>query len=172
MTEVIGIIGNRGSGKTCLMTSLLYIDYNLQHKIIANYHLKFPCIYMSFPQIAELPEEMTGATLGFDELGIGADSRQFFSKRNNNIGKLITQIRKRKCLLYYTVQRLNLIDKRIRQQTDRYILMEASPNPGRFIMRMIDANNGDLIYKSVFDGRQFFQLYDTNEIIDLEEEDD
>lgn len=172
MTEVVGIIGDRGAGKTCLLTSLLYIDYKLGNKIICNYGVKFPATYMSFSKVAELPESLMRATLGFDELGIGADSRQFFSKRNSSIGKLITQIRKRKCLLYYTVQRLNLIDKRIRQQTDNFILMEKTPKTGRFMMRMINAATGELEYKSLFDGRNFFELYDTNEIIELEGDED
>ena len=79
MTEVVGIIGNRGAGKTCLLTSLLYIDSQLGNKIICNYSVKFPATYMTFSQVADLPESLKGATLGFDELGIGADSREFFS---------------------------------------------------------------------------------------------
>lgn len=170
MSEVVGIIGNRGAGKTCLLTSLLYIDYNMKHKIIANYHLKFPFTYMPFEELSELPESLKGATIGMDELGIGADSRQFFSKRNSNITKLITQLRKRHCLLYYTVQRHNLIDKRIRQQTDNYILMEKTGHKGIFTMRMLDGWTLELLSKSSFDGRKFFDMYDTNEIIELKEE--
>lgn len=172
MTEVIGIIGDRGAGKTCLMTGLLYIDYELGNKIICNYTVKFPATYMPFSKVAELPESLAGATLGFDELGIGADSRQFFAKRNNNIGKLITQIRKRKCLLYYTVQRLNLIDKRVRQQTDYFILMEKTPIAGKFVLRLVNGNSGELEAKTEYDGAQFFNMYDTNEIIEFEGEDE
>ncbi len=172
MTEVVGIIGNRGAGKTCLLTSLLYIDSQLGNKVICNYSVKFPATYMTFSQVADLPESLKGATLGFDELGIGADSREFFSKRNSKIAKLITQIRKRKCLMYYTVQRLNLIDKRVRQQTDKYILMEKTPVNGIFILRLLEGWNLEMTAKSTFDGRKFFDMYDTNEIIELEEDND
>lgn len=169
MTEVIGIIGDRGAGKTCVMTALLYTDYITGYPVICNYHVKFPATYMSFSKIATLPPELEKSTMGFDELGIGADSRNFFSKRNNNIGKLITQLRKRKCLLYYTVQRFNLVDKRIRQQTDKFIFMEKTDRKGKFIFRMVDAVTQELTHKSVFKGYKFFDLYDTYEIIDLEE---
>lgn len=168
--QVVGIIGNRGAGKTCLMTDLLYKDYKAGRKVIANYHLKFPVVYMSFEKVATLPEELQDATLGFDELGIGADSRAFFSKRNSKISKLVTQIRKRKCLLYYTVQRFNLIDKRIREQTDYFILMEAKKAKGVFIGYVLDGGTGDNIRRFVFYGHKAFGLYDTNEIIDFEEE--
>lgn len=171
MTELIGIIGDRGAGKTCLMTALLYIDYANGHKIVANYHLNFPSKYMTFEQVADLPPNIKNATLGFDELGIGADSREFFKKRNSGIGKLITQIRKRNCLLYYTVQRLNLIDKRVRQQTDKFILMEKTSTPGISILRLLEGWNAEMIAKTTFDGRRFFDMYDTNEIIDTYEED-
>ena len=150
------------------MTALLYLDYSLGHKIICNYKVNFDAKYMSFEKVATLPKELEGATLGFDELGIGADSRNFFSKRNNNLGKLIMQLRKRKCLMYYTVQRLNLIDKRIRQQTDQLILMEKTPQKGKFLLRVIESNTSLLISKSIFNGDKIWDLYDTNEIIELE----
>lgn len=169
MTELIGIVGDRGAGKTCLMTALLYIDYANGHKIVANYHLNFPFKYMSFQKVAELPPDIKNATLGFDELGIGADSREFFKKRNSGIGKLITQIRKRNCLMYYTVQRLNLIDKRIRQQTDKYILLEKTANHGISVLRLLEGWNTEMLAKTTFDGRRFFDMYDTNEIIEAEE---
>ena len=170
--EVVGIIGDRGAGKTCLMTALLYIDYRLGFPIVANYSLNFKANYMGFAKVATLPESLRGTTIGIDELGIGADSREFFKKRNSDIAKLITQLRKRQCLFYYTVQRLNLIDKRIRQQTDKYILMEATNTEGIFIMRMLNGWNSDLLYKSKFNGKPFFDMYDTNEIIELEDKEE
>lgn len=168
MTEVIGIVGDRGAGKTCLMTALLYIDSQLGNKIICNYKVKFPAKYMSFKKVATLPKEIISATLGFDELGVGADSREFFKKRNADIGKLITQIRKRKCLLYYTVQRLNLIDKRIRQQTDLFFLMEKTEHEGIFTLTVIKANTGELVQKTNFDGSKVWDFYDTTELITLD----
>lgn len=110
--------------------------------------------------------------MGFDELGVGADSREFFRKRNNDIGKLITQIRKRQCLFYYTVQRLNLVDKRIRQQTDKFILMEKTKEEGKFILRMVDGSDHGLLFKTIFNGKPFFNMYDTNEIIELDDKED
>ena len=127
---------------------------------------------MSFSKVATLPDSIKGSTMGFDELGVGADSREFFRKRNSDIGKLITQIRKRQCLFYYTVQRLNLVDKRIRQQTDKFILMEKTKDEGRFILRMVDGSDHGLLFKTIFNGKPFFNMYDTNEIIELDNKED
>lgn len=168
MAEVIGIMGDRGTGKTCFLTCLLHTDYEEGRKIISNYRLEFPVINMSFEQVTGLPEELQNATLGFDELGIGADSREFFSKTNKKLAKLITQIRKRNCILFYTVQRLNLIDKRLRQQTDYFFLIEKTRITGHFLIHVMDYG-GDIVNKMVFDGRPYFDLYDTNEIIDFGE---
>lgn len=122
--EFIGIIGDRGSGKTNLMTKYLY-DFSLEgYDIVANYPVKFKARYMPFSEIRKMPEEIEDTIIGMDELGIGADSYDFFSKDVKMITDLIAQIRKLHCRVYYTVQRFNMIARRLRLQTDGFIFME------------------------------------------------
>ncbi|MBW8035459.1 MAG: hypothetical protein FVQ79_07465 [Planctomycetes bacterium] len=121
--EFVGIIGDRGSGKTNLMTKLLYLHHLSGENIIANYTLHFPANLMSFTEVAKLGPEIQSAYIGLDELSEGADSYEFFEKNVRRVTRLISQIRKRECRVYYTDQRLNKIAKRLRQQTDGFILM-------------------------------------------------
>jgi hypothetical protein len=68
--------------------------------------------------------EIEGSIIGLDELGIGADSYDFFSKDTRAIVSLIAQIRKLHCVCYYTVQRFRQIARRLRLQTNGFIFME------------------------------------------------
>lgn len=119
-----GIIGNPGSGKTTFMTAVLHSDHLEGEKIVANYALKFPFTIMRFDEMAEMPANIKGATVGMDELGKGADSYQFFSGRATKLATLVSQSRKFHCTMYFTVQRFGLIAARLRALTDRFYLMQ------------------------------------------------
>lgn len=171
MSEFIGILGDRGSGKTNLLTYFLYQAHLKGMPIIANYHLEFPATYMTFEQLTSLNTEISDAIIGMDELGEGADSYDFFASSPRKITKLISQIRKRRCTVYYTVQRFNLIMKRLREQTNGFILCEDLDIPhtplqcnGVFRLTFLDQ-----YYRKTgsgfFDGKPVRQLYNTEEII-------
>jgi len=163
-------MGDRGAGKTCLLTFLLKLDYDRSRKIISNYHLQFDFNYMTLTDISELPDEVQNATIGLDELQVGADSRRALSKANLGITKLATQLRKRVCILYYTTQRFNLVDKRMRDQTDYIITSEATGKEGIFKIKIMDRGTGDILKEKIFDGKPVFDLYDSWEIVDKGEE--
>lgn len=121
----VAIIGDAGSGKTTLMTAILYQSWQSGSKVISNYHLTgIPHTLMAFSQLATLPPEITGSVIGMDELGKGADSYEFFSAQSQKLTTLVSQSRKRHCVVYFTVQRFNLIAKRLRQQVSGFILMD------------------------------------------------
>ena len=174
--SIVGIIGDRGAGKTLLLTSMLYHDWKAGKKIITNYKLQFGSTqritYASFGEIAQLPEWIADAVIGMDELGEGADSREFFKKRNQNIGKLAMQIRKRRSTVVYTVQNFNYIDKRLRQQTDYLLVCYKHPDPNKVGARVtiVDPKTYQPIKKFDFDGNDFTELYDTYEIVTAEED--
>jgi len=172
--EFVAVIGDRGSGKSNLMSGLLYTHYCQGWKIIANYTLNFPAHLMSFTEIAKLGPEIQDAYIGLDELSEGADSYDFFAKNVRKINRLISQIRKRNCRVYYTDQRLHKIAKRLRSLTDGFILMEdldrdkeghnfencASHFRATFLNDRLDT-----IKVLVFNGRPFQGLYNSKELI-------
>lgn len=197
--KLIGIVGDRGDGKTLLLTALLREDYDNGLNIFSNYSLFFPKPRFkgqlppqkrTFKDIVTMPEELRNASVGLDELHIGADSRQSMNKSNLILSKLITQMRKRNLDVYYTTQRLNSIDKRLRQQTDFFIMVErvycshdkfdeqGVPQELWFKYQIIDAyyydtmntkgdKEGFIYYGATKD---LFELYDTDEIIDYDDE--
>lgn len=200
MSKLIGILGDRGAGKTLFMTYLLRQDHIRNGRVVANYHLYFPedgkhdPIYLPFKKIAKLPPQLRDASVGLDELQIGTDSRRSLSDDNIMLTKLVTQMRKRNLDVYYTTQRYNMIDKRIKNQTDYLILMERYPclddtdedemknttNPRAgmwFRYQVLDNEFLDTLNKGDDDGWRYFKagkamfdLYDTTEIIDYDEE--
>lgn len=172
----IAIIGDMGSGKTCFMTAVLKLSHDLGRKIIANYQLNFDYQLMSFDELKKFPEDLRDCDVAMDELGTGADSYDFMSEKSQNITKLVTQIRKRHSRCYYTVQRFKFITRRLRVLTDGFILCEdldkhedhEAPGfvcDGLFRLEFYDSDLNPTRKPETFDGKPFWDLYDTDEII-------
>lgn len=121
----IAILGDPGTGKTTLMTSVLYANSQYGNKIISNYKLfGIDHVLMPFSKLAELPDELNGSTIGMDELGKGADSYEYMAERSKKLTLLVAESRKRHCTVYFTAQHYGLIAKRLRRQVNGFILME------------------------------------------------
>ena len=172
----IAVIGDMGSGKTNFVTAILKQNHDSGRDIIANYKLKFPHKLMSFAELKDFPPELHDADIGMDELGTGADSYDFMSEQSKNITKLVTQIRKRHCRVYYTVQRFKFITRRLRMLTDGFILCEDLDKAkdheaegfvcdGLFRLEFYNADMQPTRKPMVFDGAPYRDLYDTDEII-------
>lgn len=184
--DFVGLIGNRGSGKTNLMTALLKDYADAGEPVVANYKLNFPSVTMSFEDILTLitkhPERAQGLRLGIDELGRKADSYDFFRKDVRDITFLVQQCRKFGIKFLYTVQRWRNIALRLREQTDGFIMMRdldaknfTKPDgtrvsdhrdvcEGLFKAIFVDEN---MEYQNdeIFDGKPYWQFYNTYEII-------
>ncbi len=172
----IGLIGDMGSGKTCYATAVLYLNHIAGRKVGANYKLNFPSKLLSFERLAEFPADVYDLELVMDELGTGADSYDFMGEKPKNIGKLVTQIRKRKSRVWYTVQRFNFISRRLRQMTDGFILFRDLDSDldhrangficgGLFELTFHDSEAVPTGRVEIFDGKPYWHLYNTNEII-------
>jgi ABC-type dipeptide/oligopeptide/nickel transport system ATPase component len=181
----VAIMGDAGSGKTTLMTAILYKHAQAGTKIISNYNLHgINHTLMPFKQLATLPAELNESAVGMDELGTGADSYDFFSAQSRALTKLVTQSRKRHCVVYFTVQRYGLIAKRLRQQVNGFILMEdidmstphcicAGPckcgRKGYRCARQFDCifldSRRKVVNRETFDGTKWGEFFDTDEII-------
>lgn len=197
--EVIGILGDRGSFKSCFMTAALWRDHLDGEKITANYRLSFPHQRRTFQQVRDelrLMEKtqdtdkphipsFKGNILAFTELSTGADSYEFMLTHTAELTWLVSQIRKLGCIMYYDDQRYGKVVKRIRDQTDVFYLMrdldkgKMTHPDGRKAKRHRDVCDGISEYVIVdsdlepvgdgnrvrFDGRPFYDKYDTDELI-------
>lgn len=171
-----GIIGDMGSGKTNFATAMLYLSYLQGRKVGANYALKFPAELIPFSEVAEFSDKIQDIDLCMDELGVGADSYDFFASQPRQIGKLVTQVRKRNSRLYYTVQRFSMIARRLRIMTDGFFAMEDLDRNadhtvpgyvcnGLFRVRFLDNELQQTRKSEVFDGKPFRDLYNSKEIV-------
>lgn len=180
--EFVAILGDRGAFKTCFMTSLLAADArNKRRPIFANYTLYFPARYvvrkLPFGTIAAMARETSelhGSSIGLDELGVGADSYDFFENQPKEIVEMVAQLRKDRAIAYYTVQRFDDIARRLRKQTDAYFLCEdvdrnLNPGPDHRDTCMgishIHQMDADLRYVRdfYFDGKPWYRWYNTDE---------
>ena len=175
---IVGIAGAIGSGKTCLLTRYAYLSYRRGRHILSNYHLKFPHRY--FNDVADLfsDSSLKNVFLAIDEMQILLDCRVSASKRNRLISYFILQTRKRNVDLYFTTQDIAMLDLRLLRHMDAYIKLRnvfvydkhsslVKKHPYLFFLRIHDYRDSDniVIKDFYFDGRKFFDLYDTSEII-------
>lgn len=197
--EVVGILGDRGSFKTCRMTSSLFQSHEQGHRITANYRLNFPYQHRSFQQVRDELKLMEkrynsddpyvpsfkGHKLAFDELSTGADSYEFLLTHVKELTWFVSQLRKLGCSILYTDQRFGKVVKRIRDQTDYFVLMRDAdkgqmrhPN-GRLAERHREVCGGIAKYvitdddlqpirrgrERTFNGRPWYTYYNTDELI-------
>lgn len=175
-SPIVAIVGNKGSGKTLMMT---YIGerahFKENRKVYANYHLtEIPYQKFSYDDLLNLPEEMEHAIILMDEIQMGADAYEFLSNKSKAITTLATQLRKRDLELYMTTQRFTFISKRLRDLTDLIYTMTTYTDQNGNLVRGVayveqyDRNDpfSDIpIKKFIFDGRNWFNHYDTTEVI-------
>ena len=173
---ITAIIGNRGSGKTCFMTFLALQYHKEGRKIYSNYHLNnIPYQSMTLKEMSELPDELTNAVVLMDELHVGADSYDFMKSSSKAFYTFATQLRKRKVNWYYTTQIFTQVAKRIRMQTDYLITMENTKKENIFKTTVYDRRKeydlNEPIQQFLFDGKEYFKEYNTDEVILFGEED-
>lgn len=174
---IVGIIGDRGSGKTLYMVKEALTNYKRKRQVIANFHLvNFPKIKgckkpelldMSF--ITDFKKQLHNICLLIDEIYIYIDSRNSASKQNRIWSYFFNQTRKRDVDLYYSTQFFHQVDKRLRSNTELFIFPSIIKVDGvMYIKIKVCKRNGKVIKLFAFKGNDYFKYYDTDEIIDLE----
>lgn len=168
---VISITGFKRSGKTLLLTLLLYIDYLMGRKIYTNYPVNFPHEIIDIDKMIDLDVELQNATIGITEMHTICDSRKHGRKQNLQMSYFVTQSGHRSVNLYYDTQFNNTVDKRIRQNTDIDIVMEKlyidSDGDGFTDMFniLICDKRFDTVIEKIFYGAPLFGMYDGDVII-------
>lgn len=119
---LIGIVGEMRSGKTLLMSILLYKEHLKGRKVLSNYRLAFPHEPLDLNDLdlairGKNTDRFENAVLGLDEFHLAMDSRSSGQKRNKMISFLILQSGKLRSSWYYSTQFLRQIDVRVRLNT-------------------------------------------------------
>ena len=171
---IVAVVGDRGDGKTVTMTALAYAYEKEGKKIFANFTLiGIPYTKITFQDLADFPEYLSDGVVLLDEGHIGIDAYQVFNSRVQNITKFSTQTRKRKLIVLFSTQVFTTVAKRLRNMTNYIFECNKTNVKGVVNVNVYDRNqikNGGGYIKSItIDGRPFFDMYDTNEIIELEE---
>lgn len=173
--KVVALIGNKGNGKTLVMTLLLYIEYLKGKKIYTNYKVFFPHEILDVQKMVELDVSLQDAVIGIDEMQTVCDSRKHSRKQNILMSHFLIQTRHRSINLYYTTTYLGQVDKRIRENTDIVIISENlevdSDKDGYDDMfRIIVRDERHLKMKvktKIIYGKPVFDLYSTDYIVDI-----
>lgn len=179
--EFTGIVGDRGSGKTCHLVALMHDEWT-KNKLepISNIWLDFPHIRVTFEGLRRWIKEknpiLQGRFLGLDEISEWADAYDFFGKETQELTHFASQIRKLGMVCTWTDQRFNKVAKRLRDQTDKFMLMEDADKhmwedprihrkhcEGRFRVLRIDEYFRIWGKPMIFNGREYWHLYNTLE---------
>ena len=182
---LIAFEGDRGSGKTLTMTKMGYIKHLQGRKIISNYTVNYPHIKLISQWLKDYldkgvsnKESVTDCCILWDELPVYVDCRRSASKRNLLISYLVLQSRKRNVDIMYTTQSMDYVDKRFRKHTDVIVSPRHMINPKigllkehgifKIITRGTNYNGKDVERVDVWCLKEYFDFYDTNEIIYLD----
>lgn len=180
---IIGIIGERGSGKTLIMAKDLKEENSKGKIIYSNFHINSKAV--KYPKNLNLIDEkflkeysnfkLYNCCVYLDEIYIYIDSRvSGSSKRNRIFSYFINQTRKRNVSLIYSAQLLNSVDLRLRRQTEIFILPKCIVLDGeKVIVADIVKPVGfsDQIKKigeMRFLAKDYYDVYDTDEIISFD----
>ena len=175
---IIGYVGNIGSGKTLSAVIELYKLYLDGMKIYSNIHLNFPYYPLTLDILlsyVETKKNLDGSVIFIDEVHMWVDSRNSANKRNRILSYVWLQSRKRHCNYFFTTQYEDQIDKRLRRVTE--ILVECNKlryseveSEYVFLNTINIKKNRNIIQKKrFFYGDEWFNLYDTNEVVKIEE---
>lgn len=167
----IAIIGDTGGGKTLTMVGMAKKYYDAGMTVFSNFTLiGIPYQHIEFKDIVEYPEYLHDAVILIDEAHIGTDAYAFFSKDVKAITKFATQTRKRRLIFIYSTQVLTQVAKRLRSITTYIVYAQELKGLKGVISLDFHNRNPDNSYikSRIFDGRPYFGMYDTDEIIEID----
>lgn len=158
---IFAYLGRQGSGKTYLQSIMaLWQAHSFNKPIISNYDLKYSKPVTEFSSF----QQIKSTVLSLDEMQWFVDSRE--SKKNVDMTHYITQFRKLDIDFHYNTQRLNQIDKRLRENTDIIFLPNYYKHLNKLVFDIFDAQAEKLLNTMVIDEvDHYFGLYKRNHIV-------
>lgn len=180
---IVGIIGKRGCGKTITMAKTV-VDMLKKGKIIyTNFHINKKGIDKKYHKKINLLDneffknykdfKLYNCALFLDEVYVYIDSRTSGSKRNRLWSYFINQTRKRDVDLYFTTQFFRQVELRLRENTEFFVFPQVIKEGDKIIVDNKVYSYGDrlkLIGRERFIGNDYFNVYDTDEIISFEDD--
>lgn len=137
---IIGMVGNQRAGKTLGAVAWLRFFAALAGQpVISNTFLNFP--HTTFKNWRELLKFKNGIVL-FDEIDTAIDSRNFKAADQLEFTHFFKQLGKNGITLFYTTQRMHMVEKRVREQTDWTVMCHKNWLSGRLTERWYDTQAG------------------------------
>jgi hypothetical protein len=181
------ITGYKGSGKTCLATKFAYEGFLIGKPIFSNYSLAFDYQPIDIKDMLDNPSDVKDGIILIDEAQTWVDCRMAGAKKNRLFSYLMLQGRKRRIDIIMTSQQLDNVDIRVRRNLEHLyncIPLVKDVFRGKGIMRAasdveIENHRVDLIKvtwhdyslgkikKTIFDPAPYFELYDSDEFVDI-----
>jgi len=161
-TLVTGLIGARGSGKSCSASEIIIFDYLIRGwKVWSNMEIKATFKYRDAEQtfstidfekmdIFKLDPSFQSGCIFLDEINLEyAEARRSSSNRNLKFTNMLQQLRHRNLDMVFTSQLDTFLDTRLRFQTDLFcICKDAALTPSG---REYGADIGNFTFLDVFD---------------------
>ncbi len=182
---IVGIIGKRGCGKTITMAKTVMDMLEKGKTIYTNFHLNKKAIPKKYHSKIHLLDaeffknyknfKLYNCALFLDEIYIYIDSRSSMSKRNRLWSYFINQTRKRGVDLYFTTQFFRQVELRLRENTEIFIFPQIVKHENKIIIINKIYSYGDNLKRigiERFIGNDYYDVYDTDEIISFDEEDE
>lgn len=172
--------GARGRGKTLTMVKDAFQFKKDGYNILSNIKLSFgKHINNDDILLLNKDSDINNCVLIIDEIQIFFDSRNSMRKQNISFSNFVQQIRKRNIIVLATTQYSNTIDLRLRQHLDiiaypnfikKFNVCEVTYiDLTRLEDNFLIVNEEDKLkpkqIKVVYDARDVFKLYNTNEMI-------
>lgn len=161
----IGIIGPKGGGKSLVMSAFIaWLDNVLDHQlpIFTSYPL-FVNHAKLFTKWNEIKEQ-SDCIIGWDEIHLTMDSRNFKSSDSLEYTGWLSIIRHFRTTLVYTTISMDRIDQRLRNETDYVWQVQDKGNDIK--IQTIDWQTWHLGRSFILSNKQsFYDLYDSYAII-------
>ena len=175
---IVLITGGVGSGKTCYLVRCSLKAKDIGKAVICNFtFFNIPHKKMDLTDLYLNHPDLTNIFLAYDEFYTEMDCRVSGKVRNRLQSYLIAQTRKKDCDLYCTAQFNQFMDLRLIKFVDIWVECrnvwvviedKVKKHPYLFDLEVHDYrtdpfNPIDRAFR--FDGRPYFNEYDTNELI-------
>lgn len=172
---LVGIFGSLGSGKTLLLTILGYLAKTKDNAfVLANYETTFADHTASIEEILLMLDDIVRPDRPnlclFDELGTLLKAVDFMQSDNELLTSIFLKSRKKGADIYYTSQSALMVDRNVRRITDVVLFTHYDAKKQRVYAQRSDSTGTGWISTEgkdlVFDAKNYFNLYDTNEIVE------